>query len=146
MTFLGQDKPLLEDVIEHHGVKGQKWGVRRSNGGSIPSGAKRHMEKAETRFQAKRSAANSQVAKNRVAGKIDPKASAKASELNAQHRKNQIALQKAGLEVYKKTPDAVKKTKVSDVKKNNSKTFTKGQKVALNILAGPLAAHYIVNK
>lgn len=29
MTFLGQDKPLLEDVIEHHGVKGQKWGVRR---------------------------------------------------------------------------------------------------------------------
>lgn len=29
MTFLGQDKPSLEDVIEHHGVKGMHWGRRK---------------------------------------------------------------------------------------------------------------------
>ncbi len=30
MTIMvGQEKPSLDDIIEHHGVKGQKWGVRR---------------------------------------------------------------------------------------------------------------------
>jgi hypothetical protein len=29
MTFLGQDKPSLDEVLEHFGVKGMKWGVRR---------------------------------------------------------------------------------------------------------------------
>lgn len=27
--FLNETKPDLDDVLEHHGVKGQKWGVRR---------------------------------------------------------------------------------------------------------------------
>lgn len=30
MTFLNQDKPPLEEVIEHHGVKGMHWGQRRA--------------------------------------------------------------------------------------------------------------------
>lgn len=30
MTYiLGQEKPSIEEVLAHHGVKGQRWGVRR---------------------------------------------------------------------------------------------------------------------
>lgn len=28
--LMGLDKPSLDEVLEHHGVKGQRWGVRRA--------------------------------------------------------------------------------------------------------------------
>jgi hypothetical protein len=44
-----QDSPTIEDVLAHYGIKGQRWGVRRSN----PSGAKASKPKSEDAQKAK---------------------------------------------------------------------------------------------
>jgi hypothetical protein len=146
VTFENQVNPPMDEVLEHHGVKGQKWGVRRKDGGAIPSNVKRHMEKAETKFQNKRSVANSKVAQDRKVGTLNPKNNAKAVKLNTQNKKNQVELQKAGLEIFKKLPDAAKQTKVSELKKTKASTMSKGEKAAVYLLTGPIIGHYIIKK
>ena len=40
MTYLiSEEKPSLEEVLEHHGIKGMKWGVRRGGLRSRVKGA-----------------------------------------------------------------------------------------------------------
>lgn len=133
-----------ESILEHHGVKGMKWGVRRTDGGSIPRGAYKSMVKRENRFQNKREKANAQVMADRQAGVISPKHQARATKLNTQHRKNEAALREMGLEVYKNFPSEVKKAKVSDIK--TSRHLTRGQKATRIILTGPIVGVALIRR
>ena len=57
--MLGQEKPPLEDILEHHGIKGMKWGVRKEQDEHIST------EKRAVRRQASLSATRYMVAANR---------------------------------------------------------------------------------
>lgn len=84
MTMLHEQKPSLEEALEHYGVKGMKWGVRRSehelakarirDGGSKPSrgGGKRaaaNMGRSGKEIHKSRAAVKKQKAKITAAAK-----------------------------------------------------------------------------
>jgi hypothetical protein len=142
--FMSHDVFDEEAFLEHFGVRGMKWGVRRADGGAIPSNVKRNMEKRETRFQTKRSDANAKVTADRASGKISPKHTAKASKLNTQHKLNQEHLKSQGLEIYKKMPSSVKNSSASELAKSKPNAMSNGQKAAVYILAGPVLGHLII--
>lgn len=77
------EKPSLEDMIEHHGVKGQKWGVKKAK----PSSS--DIQGARARIGSQTRQINSQIDRlNLSTGKTADKEAKKLSDMHASFLRN----------------------------------------------------------
>jgi hypothetical protein len=115
MKIVNDDKPSIEDVMAHHGVKGQKWGVRKAKATSAEIHAARQRQDARLRELGRHSDA------------VDTAPTAKARALATKKAQ-------ASARDFQTNEDRV-----------TAARMTRGEKAAALILTGPLGAAIIIN-
>jgi hypothetical protein len=114
--ILGQEKPSLDELVEHSGVKGMKWGVRKKR----PTTA--DIKNARTEISVRRDEINRTTL-----------------NLNAAHHPSSGASASAKKKALNDYTKAVEGWNKSDAAVDSLR-YTRGEKAALIILTGPLAA------
>ena len=125
--ILGEEnKPPLEDLIEHYGVKGMKWGHRKAGDGSSGSAppAKRKPTATDIR--------NARIERMALTGDVNRA----AINLNRASASGSKAKTATATKAYEK---ALKEYNFSD-SHANALRYTNGEKAVLIMLTGPLAA------
>lgn len=128
----GATKPSLEDALEHHGVKGQKWGVRRAE--KLHAQGQKLQAKASNPKNSNRKNKNLQIklARNNVA--------ARSHEINQLSR----AADKAKTPQERRKYDAMAAKKTASLLNHpdsiTATRMTTGEKVASAILIGGTVA------
>lgn len=121
----GQEKPSLEEILEHHGVKGQKWGVRKRDDGSSKSVSPEVKIKREAAAQKHES-----NAKN-IQGRIDKLKAKPVSRFKQRSVNDQIKQLEKLRDIEKKNAENKRQGKLTE----QQKTVIKGAAIAVGILA-----------
>lgn len=108
MKIVGQDKPSLEDALQHYGVLGMKWGRTRMKGST------KDIRKAENRLRAKQQAIYNQEDKRDLTPNTGKQREIETAKLNKMMRD------------YDKSPDRVLASRM-----------TRGEKAVLAVLSIP---------
>ena len=113
------NKPSPEEFLEHHGIKGQKWGVRRfqnSDGSYTSAGKKRYGILTEAADKAEKFAKYAHD---------DAESYKKAALKGDRDSKRWANTSQKGEEYYTKLADNLRNRKVSDINKKELKAIEK---------------------
>lgn len=110
-------KNLIDDILEHHGVDGQKWGVKHGPPYPLDRNAKRQARKAERAEAAKKKKRAKALKKARKTKQKNQEANKKAEEREAKERNKRVSLYKRAspAKLYRNRQIIANKAEIQDV-------------------------------
>lgn len=133
MTFLmGQEKPSLEDLLEHHGVKGMQWGVRKKEDTSARTSPKKAMVPPAVQKQREAEAKKYESKAKEYQKRIDI---LKTEPRGSRYQQNAINEQVKALEHHRDIATKNAANRREGRMTEQQKTALKGAAVAVGILA-----------
>lgn len=129
----------LNDELKHHGIKGQKWGVRRfqnKDGSLTPAGRKRQNTKAHEDYNRAHSGKSVKEMSDKELRDVN-------NRLNMERQYEQMTKRKG---IGSKFVNGVLVVAGTEIAKEYVKKYTKAGIEALPELVGKTAANYVIKK
>lgn len=114
-------KPVLQPYLAHHGIKGQRWGVRRYQNpdGSLTEKGKARLEKKDNDWIDKRSAKITEKAQKKSAKELDQYAKVLLQTPGAFNKNGKLSA--AAITAYNQKMSELMSQKVSDLRTPSGK-------------------------
>lgn len=120
-------KPVLQPYLAHHGIKGQRWGVRRYQNpdGSLTEKGKARLEKKDNDWIDKRSAKITEKAQKKSAKELDQYAKVLLQTPGAFNKNGKLSA--AAITAYNQKMSELMSQKVSDLRTPSGKVVKRGE-------------------